>query len=89
MSASTPQKSAHHFIDITAEVCPMTFVRTKLMIEKMPVGDVLEVRLQGKEPLANVPRSAREHGHIILSLEPEAADQDQLGIHRLLIKKTG
>ena len=37
-------------IDITAEVCPMTFVRTKLRLERMQPGDVLHVRLRGDEP---------------------------------------
>ncbi len=52
----------------------MTFVRTKLLIEKMPSGDRATVRLQGAEPLQNVPRSVREHGHEIISLAPEDAD---------------
>ena len=53
------------FLDITTEICPMTFVRTKLMIEKMSQGDVAEVLLQGAEPLENVPRSVEEMGNII------------------------
>lgn len=88
MSQNTKQKPDHAYIDITNEVCPMTFVKTKLMIEKLPAGDLLEVRLQGKEPLTNVPRSVREHGHEILSLSPESDRQDANGPHRLLIKKT-
>jgi TusA-related sulfurtransferase len=62
-----------HFLDITAYVCPMTFVKTKLLAEKMAVGEVAEVRLNAGEPLENVPRSLREEGHEVLSLEPEAA----------------
>ena len=85
-----PQKaqSGQHFIDITDEICPMTFVKTKLMIEKVPQGSLLEVRLKGKEPLTNVPRSVLEHGHLILSMEPESVDQNELGVHLLLIEKT-
>jgi TusA-related sulfurtransferase len=59
-----------HRIDITREVCPMTYVRVKLAIETMDEGGVLEVLLTGAEPLKNVPRSAREDGHEVLSLEP-------------------
>lgn len=73
-----------HHIDITNLICPMTFVRTKLMIEKIDVGEVLEVRLKGKEPLENVPRSAKQHGHEVLSIEPEdGTDEVQI----VLIKK--
>jgi len=55
-------------IDITNEVCPMTFVRTKLKLERMRPGEVLSVRLRGEEPLRNVPRAAREEGHTILAI---------------------
>ncbi len=88
MNKHTESQSEPAFIDITGEICPMTFVKTKLMIEKLPAGALLEVRLQGKEPLTNVPRSVREHGHEILSLTPETDDRNAaVGPHRLLIKK--
>jgi len=63
-----------HTIDITGEVCPMTFVRTKLRLERMKPGDVLHVRLRGDEPLRNVPRAARDEGHIILGIVPAGND---------------
>ncbi len=50
-------------LDITALTCPMTWVRTKLELERMAAGDVLEVRCRPGEALENVPRSAREAGH--------------------------
>jgi tRNA 2-thiouridine synthesizing protein A len=56
-------------LDITAEVCPMTFVRTRLALDRMAPGQILRVRLRGEEPLRNVPRTAREQGHEVLSLE--------------------
>jgi tRNA 2-thiouridine synthesizing protein A len=58
-------------IDITGEVCPMTFVRTKLRLERMRPGEVLSVRLRGEEPLRNVPRAARDEGHIIMGIEKD------------------
>ena len=63
-----------HTIDITGEVCPMTFVRTKLRLERMRSGEVLSVRLRGEEPLRNVPRAARDEGHIILGIIPDGSD---------------
>ncbi len=65
----------------------MTFVKTKLALEKLRPGDVLEVRLKGKEPLNNVPRSAVDHGNKVVSLEREDGDQPDDGIHRLMILK--
>jgi TusA-related sulfurtransferase len=49
-------------LDISALTCPMTWVRTKLELERMAPGEELEVRAAG-EALENVPRSAREAGH--------------------------
>ena len=46
----------------------MTFVRTKLKLERMRPGEVLSVRLRGEEPLRNVPRAARDEGHTILGI---------------------
>lgn len=57
-------------LDITREVCPMTYVRVKLAAEALDEGATLEVMLRGSEPLKNVPRSAQEEGHEVLSLEP-------------------
>ncbi len=68
-------------IDITREVCPMTYVRVKLKLEALSPGEVLEVVLRGKEPLKNVPRNAQEEGYLLVSLE---ADGDA---HRLLLQK--
>jgi TusA-related sulfurtransferase len=65
---------ADQTIDITGEVCPMTFVRTKLRLERMQPGEVLSVRLRGEEPLRNVPRAARDEGHVILGV---VADGDE------------
>lgn len=66
--------SADQALDITSEVCPMTFVRTKLKLERMQPGEVLAVRLRGEEPLRNVPRSARDEGHIILGIVSDGND---------------
>lgn len=57
-------------LDITGEICPMTFVRTRLALDAMAPGQILLVRLRGEEPLRNVPRTAREQGHEVLSLTP-------------------
>lgn len=71
-------------IDITAETCPMTFVRTRLALDAMAEGAVLLVRLRGAEPLANVPRAAADQGH-----EPlDRIDLDD-GSAILVIRKGG
>jgi len=60
---------AHHkAIDITAETCPMTFVRTRLALDTLQTGEILLVRLRGEDPLRNVPRAAADQGHDPLDL---------------------
>jgi len=71
-----------HFLDITRETCPMTFVKVKLRLAKMEAGETLEVLLNAGEPLENVPRSCEEQGYKVLS--NEASDNNQ---HLLLIQK--
>jgi TusA-related sulfurtransferase len=78
---------ATYFIDITGDVCPLTFVKTKLLLERMPVGAVATVRLKGAQPLDNVPRSVRAHGHEVISLEPEAGEADPRLPHILTIRR--
>jgi tRNA 2-thiouridine synthesizing protein A len=58
-------------LDITAETCPMTFVRVRLALDRMAPGQVLLVRLKGAEPLRNVPRTATEQGHAVLRQQPD------------------
>lgn len=67
-------------LDITAETCPMTFVRTKVKLESMRKGELLRVRLRGGEPLANVPRAVLDHGHSVLATEPLAGELYDLWI---------
>jgi TusA-related sulfurtransferase len=50
-------------LDITDLRCPMTWVRTKLTLERMAPGETLDVLCREGEALDNVPRSAREAGH--------------------------
>jgi TusA-related sulfurtransferase len=58
-------------LDITAETCPMTFVRVRLMLDRLPPGAVAVVRLAGAEPLENVPRTLQAQGHAVLGLGAE------------------
>lgn len=77
-----------HFLDITQEVCPLTFVKTKLLLERLAPGEVAEIRLSAGEPLDNVPRSVREAGHAVLSLEPEETGAGGgPAVYRLVVRR--
>ncbi len=69
-------------IDITGQTCPMTFVRTRLALDRLAAGQVLRVRLSGAEARRNLPRNAEAQGHAVLSLATDAA-----GITTLLLRR--
>ena len=79
---NNPEVAADRTLDITRDICPMTFVRTRLALDRLAPGQRLLVLLSGEEPKRNVPRSTREHGHKVLS---EETGPD--GITRLLIER--
>jgi tRNA 2-thiouridine synthesizing protein A len=53
-------------LDIRSETCPMTFVRTRLKLDRMATGEVLEVLYLGEEPARNLPKTATEQGHAVI-----------------------
>lgn len=71
----------NHELDITKDHCPMTFVKVKVKLSKIAIGDTLDVMLDGLEPLANIPKAAAEQGHTII----EVKDRD--GHYHVVIEK--
>lgn len=60
-------------IDLVSEVCPYTFVKSKLALEGLDVGQLLEIHLGNSESASNVPRSLDLEGYEVLEVEkPEA-----------------
>ena len=60
---------ANEFVDITDVNCSVTFVKTKVALEEIEVGEILQVHLNDGEPVQNVPRSLKDEGHKVLKLE--------------------
>ena len=56
-------------LDLRGEVCPYTFVKTKLRLEEMASGEDLTILLDDPEATANVSRSLRNEGHKSLGLK--------------------
>ena len=52
-------------LDLRGTPCPLNFVRTKLKLEKMPSGSLLEVWLDPGEPIEQVPDSLKMDGYEI------------------------
>jgi TusA-related sulfurtransferase len=55
-------------LDIRGEVCPFTFVKSKLVLEQMELGQVLRVILDYPPSVENVPKSMREEGQEVLAI---------------------
>jgi tRNA 2-thiouridine synthesizing protein A len=62
-------------LDLHGEVCPYTFVKSKLALEQMASGQVLEIVVDNGESASNVPRSLALEGHDVLGVDrgPDAA----------------
>ena len=55
-------------LDLRGTPCPINFVRTKLRLEQLPAGAVLEVWLDPGEPVEQVPDSLKMEGYQIKAL---------------------
>jgi TusA-related sulfurtransferase len=56
-------------LDLRGTPCPINFVRTKLKLEKMAPGALLEVWLDAGEPIEQVPDSLRMEGYAIEQIQ--------------------
>ena len=60
----------------------LTFVKAKVAIEELEVGQVLSVHMNDGEPVQNVPRSMKEEGHKVLKL-----NKNDNGTFDLIVEK--
>lgn len=70
------------FVDITDKVCPLTFVKAKVALDELDVGQILAVRMNDGEPVQNVPRSMKDDGQQVLKL-----NDNEDGTYTLFVKK--
>ena len=53
-------------VDLRGVPCPLNLVKAKLAIEKVAVGDILEIEIDDGEPIQNLPVSLGRQGQEIL-----------------------
>ena len=63
-SAATDPQS----LNLCGELCPFTFVRTKLALEALPMGALLRVIVDYEPATRNIPRSATEWGQEVVAV---------------------
>jgi TusA-related sulfurtransferase len=68
-TSTVPSSGPEVCLDLRGTPCPINFVRTKLQLEKMSPGALLEVWLDAGEPVEQVPDSLRMEGYLIEQLQ--------------------
>ncbi len=63
--------------------CPYNYVKTKLALEEMALGQILEVIVDDGEPSRNISRSVTQDGQTVLN-----AYTDEKGLVHIFIQKT-
>ena len=72
---------ADAYLDLRGTPCPVNFVRTKLRLEQMPSGSILEVWLDPGEPIEQVPDSLTMEGYELQAL------QERQGFFAVLVSR--
>jgi tRNA 2-thiouridine synthesizing protein A len=68
---SAPSERGADTLDLTGEVCPYTFVLTKLRLEELPLDAELIVIVDHPPAAENVPRSLTGEGHQVVSVDKD------------------
>lgn len=76
--------TAPRVVDLRPYACPLTYVKTRIALERLDAGEQLELWLAAGEAVENVPRSAAEEGHRVLALERLDGSPDAF---RVLLEK--
>lgn len=63
--------------------CPYNYVKTKLVLEEMELGQIVEVIVDEGEPARHVPQSITADGQTLLD-----TFKDEAGLVHLVIQKT-
>jgi tRNA 2-thiouridine synthesizing protein A len=69
-------------LDLRGEVCPYTFVKTKLILEELDSGQDLTILLDDSAATANVSKSLRNEGHEILGLKAISGEVWQIVVRK-------
>ncbi len=59
------KKKEKILLDLTNDKCPITFVKTKIALEKLEIDQYLNVYIKKGEALDGLPSSLKELGYVI------------------------
>ena len=63
-------------LDLRGEVCPYTFVRTKLALEELADDAELSLIFDHRPAFTNIPQALREDGYPVLAIEHSADNRE-------------
>lgn len=66
---SKSSETMSRLLDLRGVTCPLNFVKAKIELEKIEVGEVLEVLLDEGEPVRNVPASFEGQGQEVIEVK--------------------
>jgi TusA-related sulfurtransferase len=72
-----------HQLDLRGIACPMNFVKTRLFLDKLSVGEFLMVILDAGEPVESVFASLSAEGHTVKTPEALADGTFSLTIQKM------
>lgn len=78
----TEPATSENELDIRGEVCPLTFVKSKLALEMIDIGDTLRIIVDYEPAIDNVPRSFESEGHQVLGIETLAAGEWAISVKK-------
>ncbi|MCK5094813.1 MAG: sulfurtransferase TusA family protein, partial [Spirochaetes bacterium] len=68
-TGNTENRAGGHIVDLRGVACPLNFVKAKLELEKIDIGEIIDFLLDDGEPVRNVPASFQEQGQDVVEVE--------------------
>jgi TusA-related sulfurtransferase len=83
----TQPQTADACIDLRGTPCPLNFVRTKMRLEKLEPGSLLEVWLDSGEPIEQVPESLTMEGYSVERIEEREIDSSDHRCYAVQVRR--
>ena len=82
-SAAEEKTPEAHLADLRGVACPMNYVKAKLQLEKISIGEILEIILDDGEPVRNVPASFSNDGQEVIDIHPYDSEHFKVRVKRV------
>ena len=73
---------AQFSLDVTGEICPYPLILTRKEMGKLQTGDQLAVTVDYAKSAEDIPRWAKEEGHVILAVRERGGSQWEIVLEK-------